>query len=493
MSRRGACVSNRAGTTTVQSTVDSTYSALSPSAGDVFLGILFDNSGATTLTTLQGGNTAGHDWTGANASPSGALPVAGDSQAGNLESWLLLRLLTSTDATDGFVRATLSATGRLGLEANIYTGGTGTWQAPQPVLKATAATLVMPSQVQVGISSDVVCLVATRVATAPFATPVAGTGFTDDDASGPAITGGGAMTAGGLAHLTIAVGAGSTVGGQTASGTGGGGAVTQIIGYLVILDPITAKTLTESGTGTDAIGELVTVALTDVGSGVDALAEAVALALADLGAGVDQIGETVSLNLADTGHGTDLLAAAVAVLLVDTGTAVDAISVSAGSNPILPDTGTGADTIGETATLALPDAGAGVDALAVLAGSNPNLPDTGAAADALQAAAAIPLPGDAGSASDQLTDVAALPLADTGHGTDLLTVGTAVVLTDARTAVDALAVTVVDALPPDTGHGTDQLVVSGATKPGFALGGGTTAPTAQGSSVVGPTAEGTSR
>lgn len=435
MSRRGSAVNSQANQTT-NTFVKSTFTGISAAAGDVFVGIIFTNSGSVTLNSLLGGNTAGHDWSAAVLSPAGALPKAGDSMAGNIECWLVVRQLTAQDISDGFVQANLSASGRCGFTAAVWTGGTGTWQTPPAVQKATASTLTGPTLVTVGINSDVVEVSAARNATlSTFPVISLGTGFTTDNTDGTT-NATSANLGGATGHLTTPVAAGTSVGGQSISATN---TPTQIVAYLVELDPITAKTLT------------------DTGSGADAIAVAVAVTLADTGSGLETIAVNATVLLTDTGSATETFTVAATITLADTGSGADAISVNMGSTPVsLSDSGSGNDTFAVTAAVPLADTGSGADQLQ--ANATVTLADTGSGADALQANATVPL-ADTGQGADAITVQAAVPLTDTGHGSDQLQANAAVTLVDTGTGIDAIVVQ--PSVPlSDTGHGTDGIVIA---------------------------------
>lgn len=226
----GDCTNSQNGGTT-SATVDSTFPA-GTKAGMVFVGGIGTNSGVVTLNSLLGAATAGHDWSSAVILPAGALPKAGDSQAGNIETLLVVRVLTAQDIIDGFVRATLSASGRCYFQASIHDKVSGVFPTPPAVAKATASTLTAPTLTTTGNNSDVVMVVGTRnAALSTFPVPTIGTGFTTQGSSGTA-NAASANLGGGTGQLTTPVGVGVTVGGQTISATN---TPTQLIAYAVEL------------------------------------------------------------------------------------------------------------------------------------------------------------------------------------------------------------------------------------------------------------------
>lgn len=159
-------------------------------------------------------------------------------------------------------------------------------------------------------------------------------------------------------------------------------------------------TLTDTGSGSDALAATAAIPLADTATGVEGFTVTVTATVTDTGAGSDALTVSTTVPLVDVGAGADTLTATATVPLADTGTGVDALSVSGSSSPALPDTGAGTDSLAVAATVPLADTSAGADALT--AAATAGLPDSAAGADVLTAAAAVPL-ADTATGSDSLT------------------------------------------------------------------------------------------
>lgn len=149
-------------------------------------------------------------------------------------------------------------------------------------------------------------------------------------------------------------------------------------------------------------------------------------------------------------------------------------SAGGGSTPIsVSDTGSGDDEISVSVSASPADTGHGTDAITVSA-TVPPLADTASGTDAFSVSPSVPLADAVGGTDAFSVGSVTAPLSDTGHGTEALTASvTTSGLTDAGTATDALTVTVPIPLS-DTGHGTDTFGAS-ATVPLADTGSGTDA------------------
>jgi len=208
-------------------------------------------------------------------------------------------------------------------------------------------------------------------------------------------------------------------------------------GSLVALGP--TITLTETGTGTDAMTVAAALSVTETGSGTDALTVAATLALAETGAGTDALTTTATLavaetatgadalttsattSVADTATGTDALTVAASLALAETGTAVDALAVSQTQAVSLTETSAATDDMSVAVSLALAETGTADDVLVVTQGQSISLSDTAAFADDITVTASSTL-DEIGAFGDSLSLAAALELAETAAWTDLLTI-----------------------------------------------------------------------
>jgi hypothetical protein len=223
-----------------------------------------------------------------------------------------------------------------------------------------------------------------------------------------------------IADRNAGIAAAGTYGGDTYTASSG---FAGLVAYTFALNPIanTAVTLTETGTGADALSASATTTVTETGTGTDALAASASLTQSDTGTLTDALAVSQPVSLPDTGHGTDALSTP---------------SVTATT----AETGTGADALSTSVTLAQADTGSFTDSM--LVSSPVGLADTATGTDALTVTVTVPLP-ETGHGTDGLSDSATLPLSDTGSGSDGLTV-----LTGNNPSL------------PDTAHGTDNLTIT---------------------------------
>lgn len=132
-----------------------------------------------------------------------------------------------------------------------------------------------------------------------------------------------------------------------------------------------AKTLADSGAGTDAL----------------TVAQNVATTLTDTGAGADVISALQgSPGLADGGSGSEAQVVAAVVALLETGGGADVLTVSQEVLKSLTDAGAGEDLLSlvQTMVMALSDAGSGTDAMSISeegGSADKTLEETGAGVD----------------------------------------------------------------------------------------------------------------
>jgi hypothetical protein len=181
-------------------------------------------------------------------------------------------------------------------------------------------------------------------------------------------------------------------------------------GFMVEVDGVdsssTPKSVTDSGSGSEAVSIKAIVGLSDAGSGADAVA-----------------GLAAKVSQADSGSGADAVAAVLARIPVsDFGAAVDAVTrIIQGSSKFVSDTGSGSDVVAALlAKVGLADAGAGLDLTTIRALLS--LADSGAGADvpAKTEAAVQKTVSDSGLGADLAAVLARAALADAGLGADLV-------------------------------------------------------------------------
>jgi hypothetical protein len=205
----------------------------------------------------------------------------------------------------------------------------------------------------------------------------------------------------------------------------------------------TYVTVTDSGSGADAIGQIaVALGVSDAGSAVDALPGARAvLGVADAGAGADMVsylhnllsaitdtghgteslGVSAGLAVQDSGVGTDSAGVAVSILVTDTGSGVDAVTLIADVIKRVTDVGSGIDAIGGiTVQAGVSDAGQGADTAGVRVSLT--VTDLGSAVDLVSTLqAALVTIADAGHGADTVGPVSvSLAVADSCQGIDVI-------------------------------------------------------------------------
>jgi len=279
--------------------------------------------------------------------------------------------------------------------------------------------------------------------------------------------------------------------------------------------------LTDAGTGTDALTIASDVALADSGVGADTIAIASDIVLSDSGVGADTLAIASSVAFGDSGTGTDSLTIVsiasfqeqptalygpgwypgapgrplgtpfyvapvdsqptpgVPIGLADAGAGLDSLAIAA--DVAFVDSGTGTDTLSIASSVALSDSATGTDTLAIAA--DVGFSETGTATDSLSivsvTVADLPTqnfgpgwrPGLPGlplgipfyipPADSQPPTIPTTPitLADTGTGIDSLTIASDVGLADTGQGADALSIASAVALA-DTGAGADALAIA---------------------------------
>jgi hypothetical protein len=181
-------------------------------------------------------------------------------------------------------------------------------------------------------------------------------------------------------------------------------------------------TVTDSGSGADAIGQIaVALGVSDAGSGVDALPGARAvLGVADAGAGADMVSYLHNLlsAITDTGHGTESLGVSAGLAVQDSGVGTDSAGVAV--SILVTDTGSGVDAVTLIADVIkrVTDVGSGIDAIGGIT-VQAGVSDAGQGADTAGVRVSLTVT-DLGSAVDLVSTLQAalVTIADAGHGTD---------------------------------------------------------------------------
>jgi hypothetical protein len=189
----------------------------------------------------------------------------------------------------------------------------------------------------------------------------------------------------------------------------------------------------ESGAGSDAFDVSVTLSVTDSGSAVEALdlLAAELKAVTDSATGSDAIGSlSVNLAVADMAAGSDAPQIDVSFALADAGSGADAIAIVRAALKTVSDTGSGLDALtGLSVSLAVADAGAGAEALAETA----SVPVAETAVAAEQTVMSVTLSiADTAAGADTLSrfiDTMFVVIADSATGSDAISWATPVQIT----------------------------------------------------------------
>jgi len=186
------------------------------------------------------------------------------------------------------------------------------------------------------------------------------------------------------------------------------------------------KTVTESGSGADALsGLLASLALSENGSGADGLQNlACGLGIAETGSGNDLLGSLqAQISLAETAAAAEILGALVA-LLMDESVQGDDGSLNIGCGFGIADTGAINDTIAYLTTLALiTDNASGNDIIELLIQAFKSVLDEATGGDELLNVECGLGISESGTGADLLLNVACgLTIAENGTGADLIQV-----------------------------------------------------------------------
>lgn len=217
--------------------------------------------------------------------------------------------------------------------------------------------------------------------------------------------------------------------------------------------------LADTGAGNDAIAQLLaSLSQGDNGSGADAVSNiAAALTLADSGAGNDAAPSIEALlQITDSGSGADLVTVLSELLktILDSGAGSDALAISAGI--VLSDAGAGNDEVSIAVTLTLTDTGAGADALSILTDILKSIMDAGAGSDAIAGISVQASVSDTAAGNDAQSIAVTLAVTDSLSGVDDVLASVLIALADSGLGGDALAIAV-QASVMDSGTGVDAM------------------------------------
>lgn len=226
------------------------------------------------------------------------------------------------------------------------------------------------------------------------------------------------------------------------------------VGAFDISIPSVNKSVTDSGTGSDATSMAVGISSAESGSGSDTTGMAAGLGVTDAGVGVDsppvsalqQVADAANaidsipgmsalITLADTAVGNDVPTESVTVGASDSGTGADVTSVLSQLLKIVSDSGSATDTVASGAALSVSDTASAADLASIITSHLTS--ELGTGADAVSV----------------LTELLKL-VSDSGVATDSVAGGASVSVSDSATSVD-LATTIASHLVSEVGVGTD--------------------------------------
>lgn len=222
----------------------------------------------------------------------------------------------------------------------------------------------------------------------------------------------------------------------------------------------TYVTVTDSGSGADAIGQIaVALGVSDAGSAVDALPGARAvLGVADAGAGADMVSYLHNLlsAITDTGHGTESLGVSAGLAVQDSGVGTDSAGVAV--SILVTDTGSGVDAVTLIADVIkrVTDVGSGIDAIGGIT-VQAGVSDAGHGADTAGVRVALTVT-DLGSAVDLVSTLQAalVTIADAGHGADTVgPVSVSLAVADSCQGIDVIGAVQALLRVLDAGAGVD--------------------------------------
>lgn len=225
-----------------------------------------------------------------------------------------------------------------------------------------------------------------------------------------------------------------------------------VAGALQEAVSVTPKSVSDAGSGADAISLIAKIPVADSGAGVDAIADLInSFTLADAGNGTDLVSILAELSVLDAGAGADLVTALGKILATDAGSGADLISILAKLSVL--DSGIGTDLIAVLGKFLVADAGSGTDLVTAL--NKILVADSGSGVDLVAVLGKI-LVSDSGIGADVITLLAKIPVADSGSGVDAASVKAYITITDSGAGVETVSIQIkVPVLVADSGAGTD--------------------------------------
>lgn len=198
-----------------------------------------------------------------------------------------------------------------------------------------------------------------------------------------------------------------------------------------------ANSLSDYGSGSDAISISVAFGLSDAGAGNDLQpSPGAALSLLDDGACADSVSLAALLAVSDTGAGSDADTVSVAFALSDSGSGADAISILTQFLASVSDAASGVDGVSIQAQIALADSGSGADTPVLYISLY--VADSASAADILDVLQQLLISvADAGAGLEGMAIAINVPVGDAGSGMDAPSIQAWLALVESATGMDA--------------------------------------------------------
>ncbi len=235
------------------------------------------------------------------------------------------------------------------------------------------------------------------------------------------------------------------------------------VAYFVPNGSITIKNISDTGTGSDLISQVVnSLSISDTGTGVDLFGGFNAsLSVPDAGSAIDSNPSTsVSFSVLDTGSAVDTITQVLSSLIIsDSGSAIDIISQTLISL-LIQDSGSGTENLNLLTELlkTVQDVGTGTDSI-----SSPvislSISDSAGAVDIIDILNSL-IVSDLGSASEIINAIKTkfIQIQDSGTASDGLLVSVGVTISDISSATDIIKQVLSSLVILDTGSGTDSVI-----------------------------------
>ena len=217
------------------------------------------------------------------------------------------------------------------------------------------------------------------------------------------------------------------------------------------------KFVADVGLGTDEIANLLaSLSLSEISTITETLAQLASLGLIDIGAGIDSSTLAASLGLIDGGLSTDFLNLSALNYVYELGRGNDTLAQLLASLGIA-EGGSGGDMLSLLASLSLSDIGSGSDDISILTALLKIIQDTASGIDGVSISASLSVI-DLGNGQDGLSIQVTLSISDEGLGTDDVSISKLVAnliqILDLASGLDGVSISASLNLP-ELGHGID--------------------------------------